>query len=121
MTTTQTALLSVSDKTGIVELAQALRFGNVEQGKAIGSTQPFVNALQAVPVGMGLDDRPDAGIGGAFAGSLQVVVKGVEMDQGLERARHGRDFATRISTPQASPLFMRQLVGLREAEWGAVL
>ena len=89
--------------------------------RAVGVRQPGHGRRQAVPVRVGLDDRPDAGIGSAFAGSLQVVVKGVEMDQGLERARHGRDFATRISTPQAPPLFMRQLVGLRKAEWGAVL
>jgi len=44
--------------------------------------------LDAVPVGVGLDDGPDAGVRRGFAGPSDVVGQGVDVDQGFDGTGH---------------------------------
>ena len=69
--------------------AHTLGLAQVQQRKAIGATQAFVHALDAVAIGVGLDHGPDAGVGRGMAHACQVVAQGLGMDGGLDRTGHG--------------------------------
>ena len=50
-----------------LEGPNAFRLRQIEQRKTIGGTQPIETALNAMPVGIGFDHRPDLGLRrGAF-------------------------------------------------------
>jgi hypothetical protein len=69
--------------------AHALGLGQVEQGKAVGAAQAFIRALDAVAVGVGLDDGPQARAWGGGAQARQVVAQRAGVDGGLDGAGHG--------------------------------
>ena len=46
-----------------VKLPQAFGLGQVQAGKAVGGAQAFEGALHAMPIGIGLDHRPDRAFG----------------------------------------------------------
>ena len=71
------------------ERAHALRLVQVEQGKAIGAAQAFIGAFDAVAIGIGLDDGPDARLRCSATCARQVVGEGFGMDAGLDRTGHG--------------------------------
>ena len=50
--------------------------------------QAVEDALDAVAVGIGLDHRPDPGVGRRGAGAGQVGGQRGGVDQGFDRARH---------------------------------
>jgi MFS family permease len=62
--------------------------GQVEQREAVGALQAGVGALDAVAVGVRLDDGPDLGLGRGCASARQVVGQGLGMDQGFDGTRH---------------------------------
>ena len=70
------------------EGANSLGFGQVEQRETVGALQTGVGALDAVAVGIGLDDGPDLRTRRRGAGALQVVRQRVGVDQGFDGARH---------------------------------
>ena len=72
----------------------ALGLGQVQQRKAVHTPQAFEHPLDAVPVGVGLDHAPDAGIGHGGPHAGQVVTQGVGVDGGKDGARHGRNCVT---------------------------
>ena len=72
-----------------VQRAQALRLGQVQQGKTVGAPQRAEHALDAVAVGIGLDHRPDPCVRRPHAGLVQVVFEGVGMDGGKNGTGHG--------------------------------
>ena len=78
------------DRAAPAERAHALGLGQVEQRKAVGAAQAVEDALDAVAVGVGLDHRPDPRVGRGGAGARQVVGQRVGVDQGFDRAGHGR-------------------------------
>ena len=57
--------------------------------RAVGTPQRAEHSLDAVAVSIGLDHRPDARVGRAHAGLVQVVFKGCRVDGGEDRAGHG--------------------------------
>mmetsp|Transcript_16038 Transcript_16038/g.30226 ORF Transcript_16038/g.30226 Transcript_16038/m.30226 type:complete len:250 (+) Transcript_16038:151-900(+) len=80
--------LQQQDGAAPVQRAQPLGLGQVQQREAICRPQAGVGALDAVAVGIGLDDGPDTGIGRLRAGTAEVVGQGVGVDQGFDGARH---------------------------------
>jgi hypothetical protein len=70
--------------------AHTLGLGQVEQREAVGAAQALVHALDAVAVGVGLDDGPQARAGRGGAQAPQVVAQGVGVDGGLDRTGHGK-------------------------------
>ena len=73
-----------------VQCPQALRFGQIQQRKAVGAAQAVKCALYAVPVGVGLDDGPDLGVGRCSTHTRQVVNQGCGMNGGKNRAGHDK-------------------------------
>ncbi len=69
------AAFEQEDRAAPAERTDPFGLGQVEQCESVGTLQARVGALDAMPVGVGLDHRPDLGIGGAFAGAPQVVGK----------------------------------------------
>ena len=72
------------------ERAQPLGFGEVEQREAVGRVQPVEGTLDAVSVGVGLHHRPDLRLRRGRACAGQVVCQRIDMDYGLDGARHRR-------------------------------
>ncbi len=70
--------------------AQAHRLLEIQHRAAVGIRQGARRALQAVAVGVGLQHRPDLRLAGGFARQFQVVAQGGRLDDGTDRARHGR-------------------------------
>jgi len=67
--------LQQQDGAAPVQRAQPLGLGQVQQREAICRPQAGVGALDAVAVGIGLDDGPDTGIGRLRAGTAEVVMR----------------------------------------------
>ena len=57
------AALEQQHRAAPAERAHALGLGQVEQREAVGAAQAVEDALDAVAVGVGLDHRPDPGVG----------------------------------------------------------
>ena len=81
--------LQQQDRAAPAQIAHTLRLGQIEQREAVGAAQAFEGALDAVAVGIGLDDgpHPRARRGGAHL--RQVVAQRAGVDGGVDRARHG--------------------------------
>ena len=77
--------------------AQALGFGQVEQGKAIGCAQGVEHALDAMAVGIGLDHGPHARVLRRRTAARQVVPQRSGVDGGKNRARHGSSWASKTA------------------------
>ena len=71
-----------------VQRTQALCFGQVQQRKAVSTAQTIKRPLDAVAIGVGLDDGPHAGIRSGCADAGQVVGQCGRVDGGKNRARH---------------------------------
>ena len=91
------------------EGTDALRLGQIQQRKSIGTTQTFKCTLNAMTVGIRLDHGPYAGIRRVVPGPVQVVYQRLGVDGGLYRTGHGQairsccpnsDTAGRAITPQ---------------------
>ena len=80
--------------------AQALGFGEVEHGEAVGGTQRARRALQAVTIGVRLDHCPDARAAGVRARDAQVVRKSARRDGGADRAWHFSYCAINARSPR---------------------
>ncbi len=91
------AAFEQQDRAAPAELAQQLGLGDVEQREAVGALQRREDVGDAVAVGVGLDDRPDARAGRGAARDLEIGGEGVAMDQRFDRPRHGRNSASRPS------------------------
>ena len=79
------------DRSTPAQCPNLLRFGQVQQGKTIGTPQSFKRPLNAVPVGIGLDHRPGLRVGCRLAGTGQVVAQGLGVDGGLYRTWHEKE------------------------------
>ena len=66
----------------------ALGLGQVQERKAIDTTEGVKNTLNAMPIGIRLDHAPHARIACGDAQTREVVTQGVGMDRGLYRAWH---------------------------------
>ena len=88
----QVALLEAAfqhqDGAAPAERADALRLVEIQQREAVGASQAIERSLDAVAVGIGLDDGPDAGVGRGLAGAPEVVGEGVDVDQGFDGTGH---------------------------------
>lgn len=71
------------------EGAHALGLGQIEQREAVGAAQSFIDPLDAMAIGICLDDGPDAGFEGRAARPVEVVTQGVGVDSGEYGTRHG--------------------------------
>ena len=101
------------------QVAHPLRLVEVEHRQAVGTEQARPDALDAVPVGVGLDDRPQPGVGCAPACAGQVAGEGVGMDEGFDRTGHDREIV-----PARSARFRRSgRLGEspRQAAWACML
>ncbi len=78
------------DRPAPAERADALRLVEIEQREAVRSSETIERPFYSVPVGIGLDDGPDARIRSGFAGSSDVVREGVDVDQGFDGTGHAR-------------------------------
>jgi len=77
---------------GLADAGGAQSDGAVEldQGEAIGAVgQRGGDAQQAVAVGIGLDDAPDARLAGMAAGDGMIVAQRRQVDAGADRTGHG--------------------------------
>jgi hypothetical protein len=81
--------LQQQDGPAPVQRAQALGLGQVQQGKAVSAAQGIKDALNAMAVGIGLDDRPDLGVRRGGAGAGQVVSERFGVDGGEYGTWHG--------------------------------
>jgi hypothetical protein len=81
--------LQQQDGAAPAQVAHALGLCQVKQRKTIGGAQALKGPLDAVAVGVGLDYRPGFGIGHGLAHAREVVVQGIGVDGGVNRARHG--------------------------------
>ena len=70
------------------EISLVTHFSDADGPRGIAA-QAFIGALDAVPVGVGLDHGPDFGIGHGALHALEVVLQGSGVDVGLDRAWHG--------------------------------
>ena len=66
--------------------AHPLGLVQVEQGEAVGAAQALPHPLDAVAVGIGLDDAPDLRVGRGPAHAGKVVAQRVGVDGGLDGA-----------------------------------
>ena len=71
------------------QVAHALGFIQIQQGKTVGAAQARVRALNAVAVGVGFDHSPHLGLRHRGAVAVQVVLQCSRVDGGENRARHG--------------------------------
>ena len=78
------------DRAAPAQVAHALRLIEVEQRKSVGCAQGRVDARNAVPVGIGLDNGPYLCIACCTPAALQVVVQGCGINDGFDRAWHGK-------------------------------
>ena len=88
------AAFEQQDRAAPAERAHALGLVQVEQREAVGAAQPGEDALDAVAVGIGLDDRPDPASGAARAGARRLCASASVWISGFDRARHGRVAST---------------------------
>ena len=71
------------------QIAHALCFIQIQEGKAVGGAQALKGAFDAVPISVGLDDGPEPGVCDLSAAACQVVPQGGAMDGGKNRTWHG--------------------------------
>ena len=83
------AALEQQHRAAPAERTDALRLVEVEQGKTVRPLQAGKGTLDAVAVGVGLDDGPDPRIRRLLAGTPQVVRECVRVDQGFDGTGHG--------------------------------
>ena len=76
------------DRAAPAERTDAFGLVQVEQREAVGAFEPGIGALDAVAVGIGLDDRPDLRVGRCGADADEVVRERSDVDKGFDRARH---------------------------------
>ena len=93
------AAFEQQDRAAPVERAQPLGLGQVEQREAVGGAQRRKDALDAMPVGIGLDHGPQPGVGRGAPQSFEVVAQGRQVDGGEYRTRHGVILARRGRGP----------------------
>jgi hypothetical protein len=87
--------LEQQDRLAPAGRTRALGFRQVKQRQAIGRGERRQHALESVAVRIGLDHRPHPPRPGLAARLREVVLQGIEMDQGLDRTRHvGRTLQT---------------------------
>ena len=79
------------NRTAPAQGTHLLGFVEVQQRKAIGSAQPIEGPLDAMTVGVGLDDGPDSGVRRGLTCPRQIVAKRARMDGGLDRTGHSAD------------------------------
>ena len=71
------------------QFAHPFGLAEVEQCEAVGRLQRFEHPLDPVPVGVGLDHRPDPGIGRCAFGPRQILAQCVCVNGGVNGTRHG--------------------------------
>jgi len=89
--------LEHQDGTAPAERAQRCSLGQIEQGETVGGAQRVECTLDAVAVGIGLDHRPDACIGGRGTRPRQVGGQRRGVDEGFDRARHVGTFCRAVT------------------------
>ena len=76
------------DRAAPAQLAHALGFRKIEQREPVGAAQRVEDALDAMAVGVGLDDGEDACVAGGGAGAFEVAPQRFGVDEGLDRTGH---------------------------------
>lgn len=77
------------DRSAPAKRAHPLGFGQVEQRETIGTAETVEYALDAMAVGVGLDDGPYARVERRAPDALQVVAQCAGMDGGEDGTWHG--------------------------------
>ena len=70
------------------QCAYPLGLGKIQQGKPVSAAKCFENMPDPVPIGIGLDHRPDPRIRRGRARAGQVVAQGLGVDRGLDGTGH---------------------------------
>ena len=81
--------LKQQDRLDPAQFAQAQRIFRLDQGQSVGLDEAAHAAGQAMAIGIRLDHRPDFRRRCAGTRLAQVMVHGLDMDGGVERAWHG--------------------------------
>ena len=68
--------------------AHARSLVQIQQGKTVGAAQAFEHTLDAMAVGVGLDDGPDTRVRRRLARARQVLPQGLGVDGGEYRTGH---------------------------------
>ena len=74
------------------QIAHPLSFVEVQQGNAVSTAQSLKHPLNAMAIGVCLDDGPDPRVGRTRTHRSKVMDQGLGADGGKNRARHGSDF-----------------------------